>query len=592
MRLKPLVALLVIALCVFFSVQNIHASNQPQIVKIYRTPLNPPPGFDVNVTCSIIDQYGLVNVSLYYTINASSFNQATTQIIDGDYFNGTFQGKIPAQPEGTFLTYFIEAKDSIGYITQTQNDSYTVSPDETPPTVLSLEIVNPASKTVLPSESVTIMAVITDDGSGVKNATLFYGLSRDWGDTNNYNGISMYKNSSDAYNCSFIGIIKAQFTNQTMISYYIKATDYANNTSQDSLIKSFYVAEVTTSYMRINIFISNVDDKTLTANATINIEGLLPNYDDSQPVNIQLFNGRNQGSSANFYFLQLNSSSDIGERFGYYGTWMYNFYLLGDRPGESNFYPFDHYFLNFTFKVFWSAPQDVSVSIFDGDRSQNTWNIRQSQQLNTTDSYGQPILVGTVEIARNTSSNGTVFPLILLVVTLFFVLGGTLLVEPARLNERLTVFLAIFIFGAGFFFSLGSTVPLRIGFTSIEILFLYLIIGSGLLTVGSFFSKGVSAYFDQNLNLNYFLNPLKFSNKLIGSIVVRVLRICGLIRRNLGLLVDLCLTLLLYWLIKDALIGLPIASLVVLGVFFGIGFRIILKISLFFARKKLHREIV
>lgn len=298
---------------------------------------------------------------------------------------------------------------------------------------------------------------------------------------------------------------------------------------------------------------------------------------------------------ANFYFLQLNSSSETGGRFWYDGTWTYNFYLMGEHLDESNFYPYDHYFLNFTFNVFWSQPQTASFSIYNEDYgSQNTW-IMQSQHYNATDSSGLPILVGTVQIARNTDTNSTVFPLILLVVMLFFVLGGTLLVEPKKLNERLTVYLAIFIFVAGFFFSLSSIVPYRIGFTSIEILFLYLVIGSGLLTVGSFFSKGVSAFFDdENLNLSNFLYNLKLSRKRIGSIVDWILRLCGLIRRNWGLLVDLSLTLTLYFLwIRNVLVAVPaIADSIVVGLFFGIGFRIILKTFSFFARKRLHLEMV
>lgn len=293
MRPKLLVALLVIALCVSFSVQNIQASSQPQIVESYRTPLNPPPGFDINVTCAIIDPYGLVNVSLYYTINDSSFNQETMQIIDGDYFNGTFQGQIPAQPDGTNVTYFLEAKDSIGYIAQTQNDSYTVSPDKTPPTVLSFEIVNPVGSPVLPSENVNITALITDNGSGVKNATLFYGPSINWGDTSDYTGIPMYENNSDIYNCTFIGVIPPQFTNGTTIYYFVEARDYANNTSQANQFEQFYVAGVSNSYMDVTIGILNVYDQNLTATATINIQGISPSYDDSKPVNIQLYNERN-----------------------------------------------------------------------------------------------------------------------------------------------------------------------------------------------------------------------------------------------------------------------------------------------------------
>ena len=591
MRPKLLVTLLVIALCVSFSVQNIHAeSSQPQIVESYRTPLDPPPGFDVNVTCEITDTYGLVNVSLYYAINDSLFNQETAQIINGDYYNGTFQGQIPAQPDGTFVTYFIDATDSIGYVAQTPNDSYTVSPDVAPPIIVNFERVNPVGSPVLPIENVTIEALITDYGSGVKNATLFYGPSTNWGDTNDFTGSPMYENNSDIYNCTFIGVIPAQFTNGTRIWYFVEATDFDNNTSQANQFQQFYVAVATNSAMNIGIEITDVDDQTLTATASITINAYIP--DDSSPLNIQLYNEateNNQTAIANYYSLQLNSSSDLNGRFMYSGTWTdYNFYLIGDP----NLYPFDHYLLNFTFDVFWSQLQTSSVSIYPlNNVTRNVWTIWQSQQNNATDSSGHPVLIGTEQITRNTSPNGTVFPLILLVVMLFFVLGGTLLVEPNKLNERLTVYLAIFIFVAGFFFSLGSLVPYSNGFTSIQSLFLYLVISSGLLTVGSFFSKGISTYFDdEKLNLSNFVYTLKLSRKRIGLIVEYFLRSCGVIRRNLGLVVDVILTLILYFLwIRNILVAVPaIADYIVVGLFFGIGFRIVLKTFSFFARKRLH----
>lgn len=587
MRPKLLVALIVVVLCVSFSVQNIHAqSSQPQILGCYRTPLDPPPGFDVNVTCTITDPYELVNISLYYSINDSSLIQETAQIINGDYFNGTFQGQIPAQQNGTFVTYFINATDSIGYSTQTQNDSYTVSPDIAPPIIVNFEIVNPIGSPVLPTENVTIEALINDDGSGVKNATLFYGPSTNWGDDSDYIGIPMCENNGDIYNCTFDVVIPAQFTNGTRIWYYVEATDFSNNTSQANQFQQFYVAEATNSTMDIDIEITNVDDQTLTATASITINAYLP--DDSSPISIQLYNEvteNNQTGIANVYFLQLNASSILNGRFMYSGTWTdYNFYLIGNP----NLYPFDHYLLNFTFDVFWSQLQTNSVSIYAlNNVTRNNWNIWQSQS-NATDGSGHAILVGTEQIARNT--NGTVFPLILLVVMLFFVLGGTLLVEPNKLNERLTVYLAIFIFVAGFFFSLDSIIPYSNGFTSIQSLFLYLVIGSGLLIIGSFFSKGVTAFFeDHHFKTTNFLY-LKLSRKWLGPIVDYALRFCGLIRRNLGLVVDTSLTLALYFLwIRYVLVDTPaIADAIIVGLFFGIGFRIILKAVSFFARKQLH----
>ena len=177
MNTKLWVVLFILCALITINVKTINAASQPIIIETYIAPLNPPPDLVVNVTAIISDNYGLVNVSLYYRINGSSFNQVTAKIIEGDYFFGTFQAQIPAQPYGTSVEYYVEAEDSIGYVRQSQSSIYDIILDTTEPQIISFLMTKPVKSPVLPNEDVTIKAVISDESSGIKNASLFYAFT-------------------------------------------------------------------------------------------------------------------------------------------------------------------------------------------------------------------------------------------------------------------------------------------------------------------------------------------------------------------------------------------------------------------------------
>ena len=535
-----------------FSFQNVCASTYPQIISVDRTPLAPIPDLEVNVTFQVVDIYGLTNSSLYYAVNSSSgFNQVKADIIDGDYQNGTFAAQIPSQPDNTKIQYFIKVKDSIGYIAQSLNYSYVVSMDTTPPNIVEVDRLNPSSLPVLPSENVTISALISDDGSGVRNASLFYGIGNDPYDMN-YNQTQMVENNPDNYT----GTIPP-FSNGTRVYYYVVAYDNSNNSVQENSRYNYFVFTSDQCYINIEINVKNIYMNNLTATVDISVSGMLPG--DEQPLYIEM-------DSPPYYILQVNESST--QRFWYQGTIENTFYL----SGNPNLYPYDSYLMNFSFKIFYSQPQSLKTSTFITQPFyRNNWN-GQYIYYNTTDSAsrtplfaGYPVLVSTLTIDRNIY--GDVFPLILLITMLFFVLGGTLLIDPTRLGERLTVLLTIFIFMAGFYFSQSSAVP-SYGFTTAERLLLSLVSGSALFAVASLLSASVNSHL-KNFNISR-------RQSWIQNILIRISQF---LMRKFGLMLDALAIIALgfIWLFP-IIVNLPWLeqTLIIFGILYGVVIRAVL----------------
>jgi hypothetical protein len=477
----------------FFNTYPTLGASQPQILLVTRTPLDPPPGLSVNVTCLILDEYGLVNVSLFFSINNVTHETVKMQIIDGDFYDGTFSYQIPAQSLDTYVEYYVLAADSIGYQVQSSNESYQVSYDNTPPVLLSVTRIKPLGDPVLPGESVEIEAVVVDDGSGVKNATLWYGESQDPYNAN-FTAVAMNRVSGGDWNCTYVGVILG-YPNGTRILYYVSAADNSNNTVSQNEHTPYIVSSTATSYLTVGIDVLNVDMNNLTATINITVDASLPSQDEPDHILVDIENSYSYQTDNKTIdiladspiFFQVNSSST---RFSYRGTINWNVHLIG----SPNSYPFDSYYLNLTYAVYWSQPNRISAGAYFGDFGlYNVWGTQPAfQWYNTTNEY--PLMIGsTLTLTRSSAS---VFPLTLLIQVMFFVLGGTMLVDPSRmLNERITVFLAILVFSAGFFFTLSSVVPFRLGFTVAELLILSVVVGSGAFTLVSFLSRSFKSLF-------------------------------------------------------------------------------------------------
>lgn len=483
--MKSVIIFLILVLLFEVSISICQSASYPQILEVLRTPVDPPPDVSVNVTCMIQDRYGLVNVSLLFSANNGAYNMSKMQIVDGDFYNGTFCAQIPGKPMDTIVEYHVVAADSIGYFAQ-NSSFYQVAYDKAGPMIVNVARVKPLGSPVLPTEEVDIEAIIADLGSGVKNVTLFYGAGED-PFTIDYDQISMERIAGTDYNSTFLSTIPP-YPNGSRVYYFIGATDMANNPTKQNARTPYFVSQAPSSWLQIsNINVLAVDLNNLTATINIRFDAELPSQNEPDNVVVQITNRYGSGDLVDSpMFTSINSSAS--QRYSYGGNVVSNFHLIGN-PSR---YPYDSYFLNLTCLVYWSQPASIRVggAYFGDYHLFNVWGFEpESDGFNATDSNGYAVLVATITLNRDGSN---VLPLLLLITVLFFVLGGTMLLEPAKkLSERLTVFLAVLVFVAGFFFSLSSMVPYRLGFTVAELLILMLVVGSGVFTLSSLLSNAL-----------------------------------------------------------------------------------------------------
>ena len=459
------------------------SSSIPDIQSVTQTPVEPPPNTVVNVVSVIVDRNGLENVSLFYSVNNSTWFSEIMLPIYGDNYNGTFLASIPPQLIGSYVSYYVYALDTFGYSTKSIAQNYTVTEDDTEPDIVEMWEDYPQIGTVTPWDRVRIRANITDFGTGVENVTLFYGFNEPYTETIQKQFLKVPMNfiGGDKFNGTYEGVIPSQ-ENNTIVWYYVEAFDIANN-KRASNYNRYNVRHNTRSYLEIDIRISEIDIKNLSAMLTVNFYAQLPSRYEHEFLRVQAINTE---SDSEFFKIQQYS------RFFYFSsvTWKVDLF------GNPNFFPYDHYYLNLTFQIFWDTIVD-EMSIghvdFSNYRLNNIWNNPEILNSERNHASEDPEVFAYFIIARNSNNR---LPVILPIFGVFFLLGATLSVGVTKehFKNRLTVYLSSFVFIVGFFYTLGSWVPLRFGFTIAELLVVALTLGTVALVVSSFISAALSTH--------------------------------------------------------------------------------------------------
>ncbi len=173
-------------------------------------PTSPTSSDTVTINVTVNDDFGIKNVTLYYKVDSGSWNEVA-MTADGS----TYSADIPAQADGSVVTYYMVAYDSIDQMTQSDEYTYTVSDgDQTAPqiTSVSIDIAQPTS-----SDSVVVTAVVSDNVA-IDNVTLYYKV-----DSGSYVSVSMSGSSG-----TYTGTIPAQ-ADGSVVTYYIRAYDTSGN---------------------------------------------------------------------------------------------------------------------------------------------------------------------------------------------------------------------------------------------------------------------------------------------------------------------------------------------------------------------------
>ena len=234
--------------------------------------------------------------------------------------------------------------------------------DTTPPSISKIVVVYPQMP-ITPWDFVKVHALVVDDRSGVENVTLYYKVRRNLEETS-FIPISMNRIDGNDLNGTYEAEIPAQ-QNGTFVYYYISACDKAGNVFNSSL--EGYEVYLPPSYLLIEIGIKDINMSDLSAILEVTVAAQLPSRYDKQELILEASNGIN-GLATDLNVFSINVSKT--QRFFYQKTMNWKVHLRGN----SNEYPFDTYFLNLNFTVWWSNIKELKAENVSYDiRLLNVW---------------------------------------------------------------------------------------------------------------------------------------------------------------------------------------------------------------------------
>lgn len=445
------------------------ASDELEIVSVDREPLEPPPDCSVEVVARISHVDALSNATLTVTLNNTLTSRLLMTRVGLRNSTGIFRATILPRRVGTNVTYYVEAYDELGRVHSSMVYSYTVENDIKEPALPQGIMGNDSP--IAPWELVHVVVNATDSGTGVKNVTLRYeacttpvNITQCKIDT-----LRMRLTNGDSFN----GLWEAQlpspgegFPNMTLLNLVVTSCDLAGNCAHNERLLEIGVGH--TRYLDVTIAISNINTKTITADFEIRVNLMLVPYaEPSREIWVRMsqswFNGTHYIRSQ-FGGFPL----EFKEKYRYEGAYyLKDFWLMGDRRA----FPFDSYWMNFTFEVYQPGYNETNAYVSDVFYLNGT--LRQV--------FVDPSTINRVFYSDNSQSyvsiyftidrtQESVLPLELLLFLPFLLLGATLGLGRRRINERLAVYLAIFVLVAGLLLSLPSMVPFRLGFSAAEIL--------------------------------------------------------------------------------------------------------------------------
>ncbi len=245
---------------------------------------------------------------------------------------------------------------------------------------------------------------------------------------------------------------------------------------------------------RIVVQVSNVNPLLKTAN--VNLFLYINNYPlNASDVRIMITGGGdvivpcyNKGEDANGWFFQGESNET---------TWFL------DGIGET--YPFDSYTLHFkihdTFMPTWlncSLTMDGSQAYFDGPNSLSltTLWVENNGLISMTETSAwlaenETTNQMNVHINRTSDAlNSVILELFAPIIACYLLLATTLLLDPKKhMNERLTIYLALFVFVPTFLFAIQNYLPFRSSLSFPELLLSNLVISTTIFAVFSIIGK-------------------------------------------------------------------------------------------------------
>ena len=340
---------------------------------------------------------------------------------------------------------------------------------------------------ITPWDIVKVHALVVDDRSGVENVTLYYKVRRNLEDTS-FIPISMNRIDGNDLNGTYEAEIPAQ-QNGTFVYYYISACDKAGNVFNSSL--EGYEVYLPPSYLLIEIGIKDINMSDLSAMLEVIVVAQLPSRYDKQELNLEASNGLN-GHATDLNVFSINVSKT--QRFFYQKTMNWKVHLRGN----SNEYPFDTYFLNLNFTVWWSNIKELKAENVSYDiRLLNVWKEPKFKKFTITNTTSPQIIYN---IEFNRACYGIIY-VRLIPILLFLLIGASLIIEPKDLQNRLTIYLTIFVFTVGFSNEIKEYLPFHMGLTNAERLLYFLVITQSIFLICSIMTSELQRWYKEYAGL-------------------------------------------------------------------------------------------
>jgi hypothetical protein len=222
---------------------TVQDNTDPIISNIDRTPTVVEYTDTPTVSCDVNDPgSGIDYVRLYYRLDGGSWTWVAMANPMGNHYETT----LPVQSYDALVEYYFVAQDNAGNQVTDDNTgsfySYRVD-DFTDPLISNIGQI---PGTVEYTDSPVIDCDVTDAGSSVATVVLYYRV-----DGGSWTAVGMSPTSGDSYD----GAIPPQVRN-SLVEYYINATDNAGNWVIDDNMGSYYSYTVEDN---TNPVISNVD---------------------------------------------------------------------------------------------------------------------------------------------------------------------------------------------------------------------------------------------------------------------------------------------------------------------------------------------
>jgi len=355
--------------------------------------------------------------------------------VEGNETLALFFATLPANDEGTVVTYRIVANDSSGFRSESEPTVYSVRPDISPPQFVAsyshLPYNQPPNIPITNWTQVQVRFNITDSGSGVKRAILRYSNSSDLS-PRFLTDVEMDRTDGDRYDGSWVGIIP-QMASGTNVTYTALAYDFSGILGEWFDNASYTVG--TPPHPRAIVFITLEGLDLVSKNITLSLQ-VGAEFASPYPADRLWCYATRLGESVHTDFTIARNG----------GFWYQSSFKWTTRlPDTTRLYPFDKYRIGFELELWMPGLNKSNTEIYFlpglvGLGFDNTVITNQTESDGRTSK-----VLFEFELTRKPSS---IDPIMWAIYALFFMLGSTawLPVSREHLANRLRIFVGLFTF--------------------------------------------------------------------------------------------------------------------------------------------------